>query len=77
MKLSYQHPSYLSPGEVLDFADSYYMRLIELAYSMETTLWCSLFFQQCGIPFQAFDNEALRTIFCERCQQAIIMNDGL
>lgn len=77
MKLSYQHPSYLSSEEVYDFAESYYTRLIELAGNMETPLWCSLFFQQCGIPFQAFDNEALRTVFCERCQQAIIMNDGL
>lgn len=71
MKLSYSHPSYLSSEVVRNFADSYYTRLIELAESMETSLWCSMFVQQCGIPFQAFDTEALRTVFCERCGKGI------
>lgn len=60
MPLAYQHVT--SEG-----ADEWYNTLIELSDKMETSKWCNMFFDECKIPFQAFDDETLRNTFCEKC----------
>lgn len=60
--LMYQHSS--SP-----FSSNYYDQLISLSHEMDTSVWCNLFLWKCGIPFQAFDHEPLRAMFCEKCME--------
>jgi len=60
MPLEYTHSSSLG-------AENYYQRLIALADQMETKNWCNLFLADCKIPFQAFDHEQLRNVFCAKC----------
>ena len=59
--LSYQHPS--SEGTFI-----YYAQLIQLAKELAPETWCNMFMHECGIPFQAFDHEELRTVLCETCE---------
>jgi uncharacterized protein YkwD len=47
----------------------YYRHLVELSETMETSHWCNMFISDCGLPFQAFDHEELRNVFCEKCQE--------
>jgi len=61
--MSYQHNAF-------DTNNNFYLKLIELSKTMDTDLWCNLFLQKCQIPFQAFDNELLRAIFCEQCMDS-------
>ena len=56
----YRHPT--SEG-----ADIVYNKLTELPDIMGITSWCSMFLNECKIPFQAFDHEKLRDIFCKKC----------
>lgn len=46
---------------------NYYNYLIELNKTMNPDTWCNLFMGDCHIPFQAFDHEELRKVFCESC----------
>ena len=62
MPLSWNHPSEKEWAE-------YYTYLIQLSYSMNIDTWCNMFMNDCQIPFQAFDHEALRNRFCEECQE--------
>jgi len=59
--LSYQHPS--DPGTKF-----YYQQLIELSQTVTPEVWCNFFMNECAIPFQAFDHEALRDVFCKKCE---------
>ena len=59
--LSYRHPS--DPG-----TGRYYQHIIELSKTVEPEVWCNFFMNECAIPFQAFDHEALRDVFCEKCE---------
>lgn len=45
----------------------YYEQLIDDSFDMPTEDWCNMFIKPCGIPFQAFDHEALRNRYCEIC----------
>lgn len=45
----------------------YYEKLIADFERMETITWCNMFTKPCGIPFQAFDYEALRNLYCKEC----------
>ncbi len=47
--------------------DEYFDYLIETADILPDSVWCNLFFNNCNIPFQSFDNERLRDAFCQRC----------
>ena len=58
---SYNHPSQ-------PFSEFFYQKVIQDFNSLPRTVWCSMFLKPCGIPFQAFDNEELRTLFCNECQ---------
>jgi len=71
--LSYALPLYYShPSE--EGATAYYNKLKELSKTMKKNNWCNLFMNKCSIPFQSFDDEELRNIFCEKCQK---VNDKL
>jgi len=41
--------------------------LIEAADRLSTIDWCNLFIGPCNIRFQIFDNNALRRVYCEKC----------
>lgn len=60
MPLNYHHPSNT-------FSDDYFQELIELSSQMDTNLWCNIFMGNCKIPFQVFDHNELRNVFCEKC----------
>jgi hypothetical protein len=62
MPLGYQHITQEGSAE-------WYNTLIALSDQMDTNIWCDMFFGECQIPFQAFDHEGLRDIFCERCME--------
>lgn len=62
MPLSWNHSSEAEWTE-------YYNYLIELSYFMNIDTWCNMFMDECQIPFQAFDHEALRNRFCEECME--------
>ncbi len=67
MTLAYQHIS--SEGAI-----EWYNTILALSDKMDSNIWCDMFIGECKIPFQAFDYEPLRNIFCERC---ITYNDFL
>jgi hypothetical protein len=50
-------------------AIGWYQSLIKLSDKMDPDMWCNMFFDQCKIPFQAFDYDPLRTKFCEKCME--------
>lgn len=60
--LYYSHPTQLSDP-------SYYNALVESVNQLDPEIWCNLFLNECKIPFQAFDHEELRNLFCEKCLQ--------
>jgi hypothetical protein len=60
LPLAYHHVS-------ANFSESYYDYLIKMSSQMNINVWCNIFFDKCGIPFQAFDHEGLRNVFCEKC----------
>lgn len=45
----------------------FYSDLITLSSTMSESTWCNMFLNECKIPFQAFDHEELRNIFCQKC----------
>lgn len=59
--LGYDHPS--KPGMT-----PFYNYLIELSETVDEDTWCNLFMNECAIPFQAFEHEKLRDVFCEKCR---------
>ena len=63
MPLMYDHKSIVS-------SDNLEAKLINLSETMNHELWCNMFLNHCGIPFQAFDNENLRNVFCEKCMDS-------
>jgi uncharacterized protein YkwD len=60
LPLGYQHIS--SEG-----AATWYENVISKSEQMSDEIWCNMFFKECMIPFQAFDYEPLRDVFCEKC----------
>lgn len=60
MQLYYQHNPF-------DTDNAFYETIIESSKSMDEKIWCNMFMKECGIPFQAFDHEKLRDIFCQNC----------
>ncbi len=60
LPLLYQHNSF-------DTQNDFYSFLLEKHETMDEVTWCNLFFDKCGIPFQVFDNERVRNVFCEKC----------
>jgi hypothetical protein len=62
MALKYHH--YIRKTSV-----QYYDELIKLSNEMPPEVWCNMFINECTIPFQAFDNDVLRRVFCEKCLQ--------
>lgn len=60
LPLAYQHKSTI-------FSENYYQTLIKESEKMNNIYWCNMFFDECGIPFQAFDHEELRDTFCKHC----------
>jgi hypothetical protein len=59
-EVAYSHPS-------APLALFYYEKLIADFELMNTTTWCNMFIKPCGIPFQAFDYEPLRDLYCQEC----------
>lgn len=47
--------------------DEYYNDLIASFKKIDSEIWCNLFLNHCAIPFQVFDHEELRDLFCEEC----------
>lgn len=64
--LSYAIPLYYRHSSS-ESSKNFYDWLINLSKQMETDTWCNLFLSKCNIPFQAFDHEQLRDIFCAKC----------
>jgi len=62
LPLNYQHSS-------VRLSEKYYQYLIKMSSKMNINTWCNLFFRECGIPFQAFDHDELRNVFCEKCKE--------
>ena len=60
MALKYRH---YEKGKL----DDYYSELMRLSVEMNPFAWCKMFMNACQISFQAFDNEELRDVFCEKC----------
>ncbi len=60
MQLSWNHPSDAQWTRYYDY-------LIELNQTMNPDTWCNMFMGDCHIPFQAFDHEKLREVFCQSC----------
>lgn len=60
LPLGYQHST--TAG-----SEAFYRQLIDLAAEMDKDTWCNMFLNECTIPFQAFDDENLRKVFCEEC----------
>ncbi|KAF5028894.1 hypothetical protein DSECCO2_654300 [anaerobic digester metagenome] len=56
----YMHSSFAGSAQ-------YYNELISYSETMDPAVWCNMFMSECGIPFQAFDNEELRNVFCKKC----------
>jgi len=48
-------------------SEQYYRELISYSESMNPEIWCNMFMSECGIPFQSFDYEELRNVFCSKC----------
>lgn len=48
-------------------SQTYYTALKNAYTSLGTEVWCELFLNDCTIPFQAFDDETLRDLFCAEC----------
>lgn len=62
LPLGYQHIT--TEGSL-----SWYQQLIDLSTTMDINIWCDMFIGNCKIPFQAFDYEPLRDVFCEKCME--------
>ncbi len=62
LKLSYVHP-YEYPQS------NYYSELIEAKKILTKEEWCGLFIGNCNISFQIFDNEEIRDIYCNECEE--------
>lgn len=60
--LYFRHPSEAG-------SEGFYQWLIDLSNQMDTPRWCNLFINECKIPFQAFDHQELRDVFCEKCME--------
>lgn len=60
MTLGYTHISSIH-------SENYFKKLMKLKSEIESDVWCELFLNECSIPFQAFDSEQLRGLFCEEC----------
>lgn len=58
-KLNYQHPDEYVGTEYVDW-------LIDIERYLKEE-WCTMFIGPCNIPFQVFDYEKLRDVYCERC----------
>lgn len=58
--LAFVHPS--EP-----FSEPYFDQLIALKATVNPEVWCNFFLNDCQIPFQVFDHEKLRNLFCEDC----------
>lgn len=65
--LAYALPMYYQHN-AFDTNNGFYKRLIAQSEKMDSALWCSLFLRNYGVPFQAFDDEALRSIYCGKCR---------
>src|SRR5690554_3974635 len=50
------------------FSEVYYQKLIDDSKILPPEIWCNMFIKPCGIPFQVFDHEALRKLYCSQCE---------
>lgn len=48
-------------------SEFYYLKLINDFKTLPREVWCNMFIKPCGIPFQVFDYEELRTLYCNEC----------
>lgn len=48
-------------------SDFYYQKLINDFKTLPRDVWCNMFIKPCGIPFQVFDHEELRKLYCKEC----------
>lgn len=70
-ELAYIHPSKSNSA-------FYYSKLIIDSHILPPSIWCNMFINPCGIPFQAFDDENLRKRYCELCEgENVYLNEIL
>lgn len=60
LPLSYIHSSSIG-------SQKFYDEIVFQSNKLSEATWCNLFMNNCTIPFQSFDYEKLRTLFCEKC----------
>ncbi|MDJ1504516.1 hypothetical protein [Xanthocytophaga agilis] len=60
LKLIFIHPDYQQKRV-------YTKLLIEASQKLSPAKWCDLFMGECRINFQVFDDEELRSFYCEKC----------
>lgn len=60
-EVAYQH-------KTTPFSEVYYQKLIDDSKILPPEIWCNMFIKPCGIPFQVFDHEALRKLYCSQCK---------
>jgi uncharacterized protein YkwD len=62
LKLAFEHPDYQK--------NRHYTRLlINAKQTLPREKWCDLFVGPCRISFQMFDDEELRSLYCESCSE--------
>ena len=49
----------------------FYQNLITSAEVFPRDIWCSMFMMSCKIPFQVFNNETVRDLYCEKCNEEL------
>lgn len=54
-----------------DLYGSFYNDLIKAADQFPNAVWCSMFLYSCKIPFQVFNKEEIRDLYCEKCQEEL------
>lgn len=57
--------------QTYDLNGSFYQNLTKAADVFPRDIWCSMFLNSCTIPFQVFNNEKVRDLYCEKCSEEL------
>lgn len=65
--------------QTYDTEGQFYKDLIQAADVFPKDDWCSMFMRSCRIPFQVFNNETVRHLYCEKCEEELeqVLDDSL
>jgi hypothetical protein len=71
LPLLYNHSSYLTNDDGIEFEVNFQNLLIEAKNRLSSDDWCKLFYGEYGIPFQVMDNKRLHMEFCATCPNRV------